>query len=218
MEGFCWSLPFQQGFPSGSKVKNPSVVGGDTGSIHGWEDPLEKEMAPHSSIFLPRQSHRQRSLAGYSPWGHKESDTTEGLNDKRFQREDQEFLSKGRASSKCASKSPVPVVRERSEMKPPQTGFHHSLVLSLQRVSQGRGQWRQIRGPREEPSPWEQVDVLRRNSEGKWSEMWGDVRGQGRGGVREGCLGPEHSCTGGGGPQPASGSSAASLLCRSPHL
>ena len=37
----------------------------------GWEDPLEKGMAIHSSI-LPGESHGQRSLAGYSPWGHKE--------------------------------------------------------------------------------------------------------------------------------------------------
>ena len=28
-------------------------------------------------VFLPGESHGQRSLAGYSPWGHKESDTTE---------------------------------------------------------------------------------------------------------------------------------------------
>ena len=34
------------------------------------EDPLEKDVATHSSI-LPRESHGQRSLAGYSPWGHK---------------------------------------------------------------------------------------------------------------------------------------------------
>ena len=30
-------------------------------------------------VFLPEKSHGQRSLAGYSPWGHKESDTTEWL-------------------------------------------------------------------------------------------------------------------------------------------
>ena len=29
--------------------------------------------------FLPGESHGQRSLVGYSPWGHKESDTTEQL-------------------------------------------------------------------------------------------------------------------------------------------
>ena len=28
-------------------------------------------------IFLPEESHGQRSLVGYSPWGHRESDTTE---------------------------------------------------------------------------------------------------------------------------------------------
>ena len=30
-------------------------------------------------VFWPGESHRQRSLAGYSPWGHEESDTTEWL-------------------------------------------------------------------------------------------------------------------------------------------
>ena len=30
-------------------------------------------------VFLPGEPHRQRNLAGYSPWGHKESDTTEQL-------------------------------------------------------------------------------------------------------------------------------------------
>ena len=40
----------------------------------GWEGPLEKGMATHSSILA---SHGQRSLAGHSAWGHKESDMTE---------------------------------------------------------------------------------------------------------------------------------------------
>ena len=42
----------------------------------GQEDPLEKEMATHSSI-LAGKSHGRRSVVGYSPWGHKESDTIE---------------------------------------------------------------------------------------------------------------------------------------------
>ena len=41
----------------------------------GWEDLLEKEMATHSSI-LAWKSHGWRGLVDYSPWGHKESDTT----------------------------------------------------------------------------------------------------------------------------------------------
>ena len=44
-------------------------------SIPGQEDPLEKEMATHSSILAWRIP--QRSLVGYRPWGHKEWDTAE---------------------------------------------------------------------------------------------------------------------------------------------
>ena len=40
------------------------------------EDPQEEGMATHSSNLLGK-SHGQRSLAGYNPWGCKESDTTE---------------------------------------------------------------------------------------------------------------------------------------------
>ena len=42
----------------------------------GWADPLEKEMATHSSILLG-EFHGQRSLEDCSPWGHKELDITE---------------------------------------------------------------------------------------------------------------------------------------------
>ena len=42
----------------------------------GGEDPLKRGMATHSSMLAWR-IHGQRSLAGYSPWGCKELDTTE---------------------------------------------------------------------------------------------------------------------------------------------
>ena len=42
----------------------------------GHEDPLEYKMATHP-VFLPGKSNGQRSLAGYSLRGHKESDMTE---------------------------------------------------------------------------------------------------------------------------------------------
>ena len=45
----------------------------------GREDPLEKEMATHSST-LAWKSHGHRILVGYSPWGHKKSDTTKRLH------------------------------------------------------------------------------------------------------------------------------------------
>ena len=40
------------------------------------ECPLEKGWQP-TPVFLPGESPGQRNLAGYSPWGHKELDTTE---------------------------------------------------------------------------------------------------------------------------------------------
>ena len=44
----------------------------------GQEDPLEKGMQL-IPVCLLEEFHGQRSLAGYSPWGHKESDMTEQL-------------------------------------------------------------------------------------------------------------------------------------------
>ena len=47
--------------------------------IAGLENtPWRREWLP-TAVFLPGVSHGQRSLAGCSLWGHKESDTTEGL-------------------------------------------------------------------------------------------------------------------------------------------
>ena len=40
--------------------------------------PWRREWQP-TPVFLPGESHGQRSLVGYSPWGRKESDTTERL-------------------------------------------------------------------------------------------------------------------------------------------
>ena len=50
-------------------------------SFNPWvrKIPWRREMATHSSILAWR-IHGQRSLEGYIPWGHKESDTTERLS------------------------------------------------------------------------------------------------------------------------------------------
>ena len=60
-------------------VKNPPASAGNTG-FNPWvgKIPWRRERPP-TSAFLPRESHGQRSLAGYSPWGHKELDMTERL-------------------------------------------------------------------------------------------------------------------------------------------
>ena len=45
----------------------------------GWEDPLEKGMATHSSILTWRIPWTEEPGGLYSPWGHKELDTTEQI-------------------------------------------------------------------------------------------------------------------------------------------
>ena len=57
-------------------VKNLPAMQETQVQFLGQEDPLEKGMATHSSILTWR-IHGQRSLVGYSTWGHKELDTTE---------------------------------------------------------------------------------------------------------------------------------------------
>ena len=60
-------------------VKNlPTMLETQVPSL-GWEDPLEKEMVM-TPVFLPGKLHGQGSLAGYSPWGCRES----GLIDQHF--------------------------------------------------------------------------------------------------------------------------------------
>ena len=81
-----WEVPVEKdrqhtlvflGFPGGSDDKEPACNERDLGSIarlgrspgRGHGNPLQ-----YSCLENP---HEQRSLVGYSPWGHKESDTTE---------------------------------------------------------------------------------------------------------------------------------------------
>ena len=61
-------------------VKNlPANAGdlGDVSSIPGLgRSPGERAWQP-TPVFLPGESHGQRSLMAYSPWGYRESDMTE---------------------------------------------------------------------------------------------------------------------------------------------
>ena len=59
-------------------VKNLPAVQENKVQSLGLEVPLGREWQP-ISIFLPGESHGQRSLAGYSLWGLKELDTAEQL-------------------------------------------------------------------------------------------------------------------------------------------
>ena len=63
--------------PGGSKSKVSTCNAG----FDPWfgKIPWIKEWQP-TPAFLPGESHGQRKLAGYTPWGDKESDTTEQLS------------------------------------------------------------------------------------------------------------------------------------------
>ena len=81
-KAFC-DLPLPQvngGFPGGTSGKEPACQCRRHKEMQvqslGREDPLKEGMAP-TPVFLPGESHGQRSLGSYSPWGHKELDTAE---------------------------------------------------------------------------------------------------------------------------------------------
>ena len=57
------------GFPGGASGKEPTCqCRRRKTQVQSWQS---------TPVFLPGESHGQRSLAGYSPWGCKESDMTE---------------------------------------------------------------------------------------------------------------------------------------------
>ena len=78
--------PSPQASQAALVVKNPLANAGDardTGSIPGWErSPGRRQGNPFQYSYL-ENPHGQRSLTGDSPWGRKESDTTEQLSPKR---------------------------------------------------------------------------------------------------------------------------------------
>ena len=75
------------GFPGGSgketacqcrRHKRHGFMSQEVTKIH-WS----RKQQP-TPVFLPGKCHRERSLVGYSPWGHKESDMTERLSSPHF--------------------------------------------------------------------------------------------------------------------------------------
>ena len=64
-------------FSGCSDGKESTCNPGDTGFDPWIGMILWRRKWQHTPVFLPGESHGQRSLAGYSPWGHRESDMTE---------------------------------------------------------------------------------------------------------------------------------------------
>ena len=66
-------------FPGGSDSKASAYNAGDLDSTPGSRILWRRKWQP-TPVFLPGATHGRRSLVGYSPWGLKESDTTEQLH------------------------------------------------------------------------------------------------------------------------------------------
>ena len=73
--------PLVYGFPWWINSKESACNAGDAGyrtCLDSWVGKISWRRKWQSTpVFLPGKSHGQRSLAGYSPWGRKESDTME---------------------------------------------------------------------------------------------------------------------------------------------
>ena len=78
--GQCIMLTSGLGFPCGSDGKESACNAGDLGSIPGLGRSLGGGQGNPLQCSCLEIPHGQRRLAGYSPWGCKESDTTEQLN------------------------------------------------------------------------------------------------------------------------------------------
>ena len=70
-ERMCIYLELIQGFPGGSVVKNPAANAGDLHSIRGSSIEIHREGNDNPLQYSALGNPRKRSLAGYSPWGHR---------------------------------------------------------------------------------------------------------------------------------------------------
>ena len=74
--------------PSGGSALKGSARQGRRCGFNPWVRKIPQRRAwQPTPVFLPGGFHGQRSLVGYSPWSHKESDTTEQLHFPRLFRE-----------------------------------------------------------------------------------------------------------------------------------
>ena len=73
-EHACMHQCYHLLFPGGLAGKESACNVGDLGSIPGSPGEGHGNLLQYSGLENPQG---QRSLVGYSPWGHKESDTTE---------------------------------------------------------------------------------------------------------------------------------------------
>ena len=109
--GNCWGRRWKwenkqiyslRAFLMAQWVKNPPARKGHRRrSFSSWvgKIPWRRKWQP-TPVFLPGQPHGQRSLVGYSPWGHKELDTTEQLTHTHTQQYWVQTISRSRRPSR----------------------------------------------------------------------------------------------------------------------
>ena len=90
----------------------------------------------HTPVFLPGESHGQRSLGGYGPWGDKESDRTERLGKEQHtqckNKGQEEGMRRRGKRKKTMDTSSI-----RYQITSPKTTFwplRRSLVIDLQHI------------------------------------------------------------------------------------
>ena len=64
-------------YPLKIVIKNPPASAGDARDVGSIPGSGRSPEGQSTSLFFPGESHGQRSLVGYRPWGHRELDTTE---------------------------------------------------------------------------------------------------------------------------------------------
>ena len=70
-EGISYPLQYSWTSLVAQLVKNPSIMWKTWVRSSGWKIPWRRERLS-TPVFWPGKFHEQKSLVGYSPWGHKE--------------------------------------------------------------------------------------------------------------------------------------------------
>ena len=123
---------------------------------------------------MPGKFHGQRSLVGYSPWGHKESDTTERLH---FQEQDPDAdaWSGGRSGTDVSFS--VQAQKEAESLGPLAESFSGHLLYA-----EHRARWEEQEVGRERYAWAQKGDKAQAYLESvEEAEIWGQGRGGGRG-------------------------------------
>ena len=97
-------LEISRGFPRGASGKEPTCqyrrLKGHEFNPWVGKIPWRRACQP-TPVFLPGESHGQRSLAGYSPWGCKELNMTERLSTAKWDLQSSDWISDWRLWFQC---------------------------------------------------------------------------------------------------------------------